>query len=148
MDKKPFKGIHIYTHAWRNPFVGVTPNITCDANTKNRYNVFAAVLLKIQHPICTRVLEEVGDAIVFSEFVSTCLEDDVLQRGDILVVDNCTIHMLGENEHLQEVLLMQQGILMITHPPYYVELNPTELVFRTLLTRMRAIRCGSKKIYI
>ena len=60
-------------------------------------------------------------------------------------MDNCTIHIQAENAFLQETLLMEQGILMVTLPPYFAELNPTELVFRALLMRLRAIRCNSSK---
>ena len=95
--------------------------------------------------LCTRVVEEVGDSILFGEFVGEAMREGVLQRGDILVVDNCTIHNQAENTYLQEVLLMEQGILMITLPPYFAELNPTELVFRALLMRLRAICCNSSK---
>ena len=66
-------------------------------------------------------------------------------RGDILVVDNCTIHTMADNEHLQEVLFLKHGILMITLPPYHAELNPTELVFRALLMRLREIRFRSNR---
>ena len=95
--------------------------------------------------LCTRVVEEVGDSILFGEFVGEAMREGVLQRGDILVVDNCTIHNQAENTYLQEVLLMEQGILMITLPPYFAELNPTELVFRALLMCLQAICCNSSK---
>lgn len=143
MDEKPMKGIDIYKHVRKDPFTDHTPNLTCDANSKNRYNVLAAVSLKKEAPICTRVVEEVGDSILFSEFVAAAMEEGVLVRGDILIIDNCSIHYKSENEHLQEILLMEHGILMIPLPPYYCELNPTELVFRALLMRLKAIRCRS-----
>ena len=95
--------------------------------------------------MCTRVVEEVGDSILFGEFVGETIREGVLRRGDILIVDNCTIHNQTENTYLQEVLMMEQGILMITLPPYFAELNLTELVFRALLMCLRAIRCNSSK---
>ena len=143
MDEKPFKGVDIYTHVRKDPMTNKKPHITCDANSKNRYNVLAAVSLKKGAHLCTRVVEEVGDSILFGEFVGEAIREGVLRRGDILVVDNCTIHNQAENAYLQEVLLMEQGILMITLPPYFAELNPTELVFRALLMRLRAICCNS-----
>ena len=143
MDEKPMKGIDIYKRTRKDPFTSATPSLQCDANSKNRYNVLAAVSLKKDAPICTRVVEEVGDSVLFSEFVAEAMREGVLRRGDILVLDNCSIHYKSENEHLQEVLLMEHGILMIPLPPYYCELNPTELVFRTLVTRLTSIRCNS-----
>ena len=46
--------------------------------------------------------------------------------------------MHGENKHLQENLFNDLGILMVPLPPYHPELNPTELVFNTLVQRMRS----------
>jgi len=104
-DEKPFKGIDIYSLVRRDPFTGVVPYIRCDANVKNRYNVLAAITLKRGGvSICARVVELNGDAIIFQEFVGECIREAVLERGDIFVVDNCTIHCFGENESLQEVL--------------------------------------------
>ena len=88
-EEKPFKGIDIYKHVRKDPFTDHTPDLTCDANSKNRYNVLAAVSLKKEAPICTRVVEEVGDSILFSEFVAAAMEEGVLVRGDILIIDNC-----------------------------------------------------------
>ena len=121
------------------------PTITCNANSRNRYNILAAVSLKRDAFLTTRVVEEVGDSVLFGEFVGEVMREGVLKRGDILVVDNCTIHIQAENKHLQEVLLMEHGILMITLPPYFAELNPTELVIRALLLKLRAIRCKNSR---
>ena len=49
------------------------------------------------------------------------------------MVDNCSIHTQGDNTGLQETLFLDHGILMISLPPYHPDLNPTELVFNTLL---------------
>ena len=54
------------------------------------------------------------------------------------MVDNCSIHMQGCNQYLQEDLFNYLGILMIPLPPYHLELNPTELVFNTLVQRMKS----------
>ena len=55
------------------------------------------------------------------------------------MVDNCTVHILGDNVGLRETLMRDYGIIMITLPPYHSELNSTELVFNTLLLRLRNI---------
>ena len=61
-------------------------------------------------------------------------------RGDIFVVDNCTIHVFGNNVGIQDALFNVHGILMITLPPYHREFNPTELVYNTLLQRLSGER--------
>ena len=52
--------------------------------------------------------------------------------------------MGGKNKSLQSVLLRECGIIMIPLPPYCPQLNPTELVFRTLIKRLRSLRCRSE----
>ena len=60
--------------------------------------------------------------------------------GGIFVVDNCTVHMKGDNGELQDQLLRDLGLLMVPLPPYWCELNLTELVFQTLLVRLNTER--------
>ena len=143
-DEKPFKGVDIFDRVRRYPITGIVPQLRCDANSKNRYNVLAAVSLKKHIPICHRVVDETGDALLFAEFVSILRKEGILCRGDVFIVDNCTIHMGGKNKSLQSVLLRECGTLMIPLPPYCPELNPTELVFRTLIKRLRSLRCRSE----
>ena len=70
-------------------------------------------------------------------FVSHLLSAGTLQRGDIFVVDNCSIHFMGDCQFIQSSLMEEAGVLMIPLPPYYAELNPTEYVFNTLMKRMK-----------
>ena len=46
----------------------------------------------------------------------------------------------AERAELQDQLLEGLGVLMVALPPYWCELNPTELVFQTMLARMKAQR--------
>ena len=64
----------------------------------------------------------------------------MLQRGDIFLVNNCTIHKKGNNVRLQKELFFGHGILMITLPPYHPNFNLTELLFNTLLQRLSSQR--------
>ena len=61
-----------------------------------------------------------------------------MSRGDIFVVDNCTVHNLGDNVGIQETLFSLHGILMINLPPYHPEFNPVEFVFNTLVQRLKS----------
>ena len=78
--------------------------------------------MKERNPFCTRVVEEYGDAIVFSSFVGECIREGVLQPYNIFVVDNCSIHFKGENEPLQQMLWEEYAITMIPLPPYHAEI--------------------------
>ena len=50
-------------------------------------------------------------------FVGVLIQKGLVRRGDIYVVDNCSIHMKGNNGHLQDHLLHQLGVLMVPLPP-------------------------------
>eukprot|EP00979_Chaetoceros_neogracilis_P016228 scaffold7422_cov318-Chaetoceros_neogracile.AAC.1 len=63
------------------------------------------VTLKPELPLFFRVVEETGDAILFQLFVTEAIAHGALRRGDIFVVDNCTIHLAGENEGFADELL-------------------------------------------
>ena len=64
----------------------------------------------------------------------------VLSKGGIFIVHNCTVHTKSDNTSLQDELFNHHGILMITLPPYHLDLNLTELVFQNLLQRLVNLR--------
>ena len=138
-DEKPMKEIDIYGTVRRDPFVGDVPDHKCNANSKNMWNILAVVTLKRNVPHVEHVvIDESTNSFHFFDYVTHLVRIGTLARGDIFVVDNCTIHMQGENEYIQEVLFEEVGVLMIPLPPYHPVLNPTALVFNTLLQRLMA----------
>ena len=86
------------------------------------------------------ILQECTNSQLFLGFVKMLLQKGTLQRGDIFVVDNCSIITKGDNIAIQETLFRNYQILMIPLPPYHPDLNPTELVFNTLLQRLSSER--------
>ena len=46
--------------------------------------------------------------------------------------------MQGNNIGLQQTLFEDFGVVMILLPPYHPDFNPTELVFNTLISRLRS----------
>ena len=113
-----------------------------EANAKNRYNILAAVNIKGRGiaPVEYVVLEECTNFALFLQFVMFLMDEGFLERGDIFVVDNCSIHCKGDNVGIQESLFRDYGILMITLPPYHPDYNPTEFVFCALLARISSER--------
>ena len=79
-------------------------------------------------------------ASIFLRFVKHLIEVGILSSGDIFVLDNCSVHVHGDNCGLRDKLMTGFGILLMPLPPYHPEFNPAELVFNTLLTRMRRSR--------
>ena len=145
-DEKPMKEIDVYGEVRRDPITGEVPVQECEANSKNRYNILSSVCLKKDAPHVDAVIIKgaTTDASIFSCYVKQLVSLGMLQRGDIFVVDNCTVHFKGNNEFLADELFRQLGIMMIPLPPYHPELNPTENVFNTLLQRLRSKRIRGK----
>ena len=145
-DEKPLKEIDIYGTVRRDLVDGHVPYHKMNANSRNRYNILAAVALKKPNACEAPVFKESADADLFFEFVLHLVRIEFLVPGDIFVVDNCSIHTLGENKELQEVLWEEANILMVTLPPYHPEYNPTEFVFNYLTQelRRRAMRYNSQ----
>ena len=64
-----------------------------------------------------------------------------LKTGDVFIVDNCTIHLKGANEHIiVDALWHQHNILLLPLPPDTPEFNPTELAFNEMASRLKAKR--------
>ena len=95
---------------------GLVPDHNSNAaNRKVRYNIFAAVTVKtrIRRNVEYLLVEEKGNAYLFREFVFHLIAEGALREGDVLVLDNCTIHFEGENSVLEEELWRQFNILMV-----------------------------------
>ena len=139
-DEKPMKEIDIYGTVRRDPYNGSTPPQIVKANSKNRYNILAAVTVKggLVRPLEFVVLQQCTTSAIFLQFVRVLLEEGTLSRGDIFVVDNCTAYHMGDNVGIQETLFSLHGILMINLPPYHPEFNPVEFVFNTLVQRLNS----------
>ena len=139
-DEKPMKEIMIFSRVRNDILTNKTPVNIIPSTAKNRFNILCAVNLKGGDvPPCSYVvIEECTNAAIFLEFVRSLIENGVLQRGDIFVLDNCTVHFQGDNEGIEEALWIHHGINLLFLPPYHPELNPTELVFHTLLERLKS----------
>ena len=142
IDEKMMKEIDILGTVRKDPSLGSTPNHEMETNSKNRYIILAVVTLKIDNvsPVEYTILEDNTKSCIFLQVVRTILGKGILEMGDIFVVDNCSIHLHGENIGIQEELFVTHGVLKITLPPYRPELNSIELVSNTLLQHLRRSR--------
>ena len=144
-DEKPMKEKMIYGKVRRDVMRGTTPSNKCKSvNSKNRYNILTAINIKggSVQPVVFEVLPQDSktDAPLFLQFVQSLRAIGALIKGDIFIVDCCTVHIKGDCVGLQEELFQNHGILMITLPPYHPDFNPTELVFQCLLRRLTCDR--------
>jgi transposase len=146
-DEKPMREADSFTTVRRDPCTGAVPaNISEKANVRFRYNIFAAVTVKkdVVNNVEAVVLDMIGDSTVFLFFVARLVQIRFLRPGDIFVVDNCSIHLHGVCEYLVDTMWNFYEILMLPLPPYSPELNPTELVFNTMASRIKSNRSRSE----
>ena len=147
-DEKPMKEIMIFPRVRKNPLTGETPKNVSTSNSKNRFNILAAVNLKGGNvpPVHYEVLEETTTSALYLEYVKKLIEGGVLAPGDYFIVDNCSIHNQGDNIGLPDALWDFYGIRFVALPPYLPEFNPTELVFNALLQRLKSERARYKAL--
>ena len=141
-DEKPMKEVMIFPKVRRDPFTGESPKNKATSSSRNRYNILAAVNVKGGDvpPVYFEVVEATTNAAIYCQFVRKLIQNGVLQRGDIFVVDNCTVHNQGDNVGLPDALWNEHGIYLLTLPPYSPDFNPTELVFNCLTQRLKSER--------
>jgi hypothetical protein len=65
--------------------------------------------------------------------------DGFLRNGDVLVIDNATIHHYRDAAVLEEILWEDYKILLIFMPARSPELNPIELMWNILVQRLRRV---------
>ena len=101
------KEIDIFDTVRRGTFLGSTPNREMGANSKNRFSILAVVTLKTGNVISVEytIIEDKKNSYIFLQFVRRLLEKNTLERGDVFVVDNCSIHLHGDNIGIQEDFL-------------------------------------------
>ena len=82
--------------------------------------------------------DEKNDATSFSEAIMAAIAEGFLRRGDILVLDNAAIHDKGENDGIEDWLWEHHRVAVVFLPTRSPELNPIELVWRSLVMKLRA----------
>ena len=74
------------------------------------------------------------DGDLFKAYVEQLLINE-LEEGDILILDNLSVHKKNNNEALQP--LIDKGIKIVWLPPYSSDLNPIELSWSKLKSIIR-----------
>jgi hypothetical protein len=81
-----------------------------------------------------------NDATMFLDFVYSMVVDGFLRNGDVLVIDNASIHWYRELAVLEEILWEDYKILIVFMPARSPELNPIKLMWNTPVQRLRRIQ--------
>jgi transposase len=78
------------------------------------------------------VIDEPMNGEIFSVYLERCLVP-VLRRGDIVVMDNLSVH---KSDHVRRTIEAAGATLMYL-PPYSPDLNPIEMAFAKLKASLR-----------
>jgi hypothetical protein len=85
-----------------------------------------------------RIRRESNDSAAFLDDVIEAIVDGFLVEGDVLVLDNATIHTGKENDAMADWSWERHGIFFAFLPTRSPELNPIELVWNYLVQKLRS----------
>jgi len=118
------------------------PVIVC--NFRNLRTTFSVTMVTrfapidaIVPPVVMDIREESNTQWDFLQFIAECIQYNLLERGDYLILDNASIHGGSESLPALNSLLVAAGIQMVYLPAYSPELNPFELVWGFLKRKMQ-----------
>ena len=140
-DEKLLKGCEMFSRKGRADDNGNLPPLVVIPDYSNTYCIMGLLHCNRKKDaayLAFSIGEENHDSFCFREFISVSVASGVLEEGDILVVDNASIHVSGENDDLDEFLWEEFSILMIRLPTYSPELNPIELIWNLVVMRMQS----------
>jgi len=138
-DEKLLKGAELYSRKVRRcPQTGKVEDVTVDSDFRNTYSIvgFCGIDQRTA-PFQYTLYEYTNDASAFCKAVEEAVENNFLLTGDALVLDNASYHRFGEAASLEDWLWEEFRILLIYLPTRSPELNPIELLWHTLVQRLK-----------
>lgn len=137
-DEKHLKGTEIFNRKnRRDPETGMVENITVSSDFRNTYTIIGFCGIDGKRPFFFDLHKGTNTASTFRAAVDRALRTQFLQPGDILVLDNASIHLYKECKNLDDYLYEYYGILLLFLPARSPELNPIELLWHVLVQRLR-----------
>ena len=140
-DEKLLKGQDLYNRQVRvNPMTGVAAPIITDPDFRNTHSItgFCSIDPRTT-PMWFRIHRANNNAEQFKADVEGAIASGFLGKRDILVLDNAAYHTGKQNRTLADWLWTKQGIYALFLPARTPEWNPIELVWATLVKRMKMI---------
>jgi GTPase SAR1 family protein len=77
----------------------------------------------------------------FFECIKKWIQEGALCRGDILILDNATVHTAPAHGREIEEYMEEHEITLQTLPTYSPELNPCELIFARIKRYIKSTDC-------
>lgn len=96
---------------------------------KEKCSLSLIVALSETEPFYYTLREDSNDEFDFLQFILDALEDGFLVEGDILLIDNASIHTAEITIALIHDLCLSKGVRIVRLPTYSPELSVCELVF-------------------
>ena len=140
-DKKSLKGQELFLRLVRkNPSTGEVAPIMTTSDFRNTHSITGFCGIDERSvPVWHKIRKETNDAEQFKRDVEEAISTGFLLSGDVVVLDNATIHTGGENYILVEWLWEYFGIFVLFLPTRTPEWNPIELVWNTLVQRLKRV---------
>lgn len=91
----------------------------------------------VSFPFLVELRDGTNNRFDFANFVIAAVEQGYIGRGDLLIVDNATIHTANDVLPSLVTLLDALSAHFVCLPTYSPEFNPCELVFSEMKTFMR-----------
>eukprot|EP01121_Diplochlamys_sp_Union-15-3_P007336 TRINITY_DN1854_c0_g1_i1.p1 TRINITY_DN1854_c0_g1~~TRINITY_DN1854_c0_g1_i1.p1 ORF type:complete len:202 (+),score=10.77 TRINITY_DN1854_c0_g1_i1:158-763(+) len=97
-------------------------------------------------PFTIDIREDSNNQVDFLKFIKYCVSSGGLKTGNVLILDNASIHGGLETYDSLMKVLESKNITLLYLPAYSPELNPCELIFQTVKAKIRANWDGESSI--
>jgi hypothetical protein len=150
MDEKHVDGRDLWGgKARRDPTTGIVEDCVVPGDFRVRHNIFALIGISGKSPVAFTVSEENGDSLFFITFIMRVVKSGFFALDCVLVLDNAPIHTAKLCEELTNFCYNYISpnpdhggkplhLILQFLPSRFPERTPTELVFNTLIQRMRS----------
>lgn len=126
-----------------DPCTGYIPCIFVNGDFREAYNLITIISASPRKasPVAYTIGKENGNAAAFLlAFIEYLLSISWFERGDVLIMDNASIHTGQEADIVEDLLWETMQVLVVFLPTRSPELNPIELIFHILSRRMYRYR--------
>ncbi len=140
-DEKHLKGQDLYNRkVRRDPITGIIPPTYTNGDFRNTYALTGFCGIdRYSSPVWYNLHEDKNGADEFSLQLELALASGFFRPGDVLVLDNASIHNGGSNSNLEEWLYDTFGVLLLFLPARSPELNPIEQVWKILVNKLQGV---------
>ena len=140
-DEKHLKGQELFNRkVRRDVLTGVVPASLTTSDFRNTYTITGFCGIDPRStPVWYNIHDDTNGASEFAVQLEMAIMSGFFHRGDVLVLDNATIHNGGENSVLEDWLWDNFGICLLFLPARSPELNPIEQVWKLLVQKMKKV---------